>query len=346
MVVEGYNSDWLPVVSGVPQGSILGPLLFLFYINDMPSVAQHSSLALFADDSKCYKTIKNISDCKLLQTDIDALYAWSKKWDLNFHPSKCQIISITRRRNVVKFDYKMNGIVMDRTNSIKDLGVDISSTLVWDEHIIKVVSKCNKKLGMIKRAIGFNAPQNVSKTLYSALIRSNLEYGSPLWSGTSKRNIKALEGVQRRATKFILGYPDLDYKERLTEISLMPLTFRREIIDLNCFFRCRDGHYDLILDNYVQFNLADQSCPTTRSSSDHLLLKMLKCKSESHRQTYFHRIVPLWNQLPFSIRSASSLTSFRSQVLDFYISKFTSDFIPSDTCTWVSACRCPRCRPF
>jgi hypothetical protein len=163
VVVEGFNSDWLPVISGVPQGSILGPLLFLLYINDMPSVVQHASLALFADDSKCYKTIKNISDCEHLQTDIDALYAWSRTWDLNFHPSKCQIISITRRRNVVKFDYKMNGIVMGRTNSIKDLVVDIPSTLVWNDHINTVVNKCNKKLGMIKRAIGFNAPQNVSK---------------------------------------------------------------------------------------------------------------------------------------------------------------------------------------
>ena len=343
-MVEGVHSDWLPVISGVPQGSILGPLLFLLYINDMPSVARHASLALFADDSKCYKQISNISDCLLLQNDIDSLCDWSKKWDLNFHPSKCQIICVTRKRNIIEFDYKMNGVVLERTNSIKDLGVDISSTLVWDDHINRVVAKCNKKLGMIKRAIGFNAPPKVSKTLYAALIRSDLEYCSSVWSGTSKRNTEVIEGVQRRATKFILGYPKLDYRDRLSQLSLLPLTYRREISDLNCFFRCKMGLYDLFLDNYVQFYSTNRSRPTTRLSSDHLKLVPQLCKTESHMSFFFQRIVPIWNQLSFSTRASESVDVFKSLIFDFYNEKFICSFDPENNCTWVSACRCPRCR--
>jgi len=149
------------------------------------------------------------------------------KWDLHYHPSKCQIISMTRRtKHFVNFDYKMNGVVLERTSCIKDLGIDISCELIWDQHINRVVSKCNKKLGMVKRAIGFHAPLKMTKTLFTALIRSDVEYGSPLWSGTSKRNIQRLEGVQRRASNFILHYPGLGYKERLTKLDILPLSFR------------------------------------------------------------------------------------------------------------------------
>lgn len=344
VIVEGIHSDWLPVLSGVPQGSILGPMLFLLYINDMPSVVQNAALALFADDSKCYKQISNMSDCKLLQNDIDALFQWSNNWDLHFHPSKCQVISITRRHKMINFDYKINGVALERVKCIRDLGLDISATLVWNDHINKVIGKCNTKLGMIKRTIGYNAPQNVSKTLYTALVRSNLEYGSSLWGGTTKRNLKLLEGVQRRATNFILQYPDLTYNDRLLELSLLPLSFRREINDLLTFFRCKNNMYDLSLDNFVVFNSDIQGRPTTRSSSDPLLLIQQNFKTFSHKITFFNRIVPIWNQLPLHIRSSPSLVSFKHHVSEFYKCKFTDIFDTSNTCTWISFCHCITCR--
>ena len=102
VVVDGVFSDSLPVVSGVPQGSILGPLLFVLYINDLPRVVQNSSVALFADDAKCYMNINSINDCQLLQNDLHALVKWSSIWELNFHPSKCQVITISRKRSLVK----------------------------------------------------------------------------------------------------------------------------------------------------------------------------------------------------------------------------------------------------
>ena len=235
VVVDGVNSDWLPVVSGVPQGSILGPLLFVLYINDLPSVAQNTKIALFADDAKCYIDVNSTSDCELLQADLNALVTWSNEWELNFHPSKCQVITMSRRRNPVIFDYNMDGTSLSKIDTMKDLGVDISSKLVWDTHVNRVVKKCNRKMGMIMRTVGFNAPVKVTKTLYSSLIRSDLEYGSCLWSGTSKHNIQVLEGVQRRATKFILHYPDQDYKERLSSLDLLPLSLRRENLICSLF---------------------------------------------------------------------------------------------------------------
>ena len=204
MVVEGCNSDWLPVASGVPQGSVLGPLLFLLYINDMLSTVQNSTVSLFADDSKCFNSIKNISDCKLLQKYIDSLYSWSVKWDLHFNTSSAKLFPYLGVHNWYDFDYELN-ISLERTDSVRDLGVDISSGFIWNDRVNRIVGKCNKMTGLITSINGYEAPVRVSKTLYSALIRSNLEYCSSVWSGTSKRNIRLIEGVQRRATKFSRG---------------------------------------------------------------------------------------------------------------------------------------------
>ena len=198
---------------------------------------------------------------------------------------------------------------------------------------------------MIMRTVGFNAPVKVTKTLYTSLIRSDLEFGSCLWSGTSKHNVQLLEGVQRRATKFILHYPNQDYKERLTNLDLFPLALRRDKIDLLFFYRCKEGHYDLNINNYVEFSYRNgQDHPTTRSSSDSLKLKIPCCKTEAHMAFYFNRIVQLWNQLPLSTRMAGSFSLFKSEVGDFLKSHFTQFFSSSNICSWSSTCRCSNCR--
>ena len=255
---------------------------------------------------------------------------------------------MSRRKNIVNFDYKMNGAVLGRTDSIKDLGIDITYNLVWNDHIRRVVSKYNKKMGMVKREIGFNAPEKVSQTLFTALVRSDVEYGSPLWSGTSKRNLQLLEGVQRRATNYILRYPDQDYDGRLTKLDLLPLSYRREINDLCFFFRCKLELYELDLNHFVVFNYTLPDRPNTKSSDDPLLLVPQFCKTESHKASiglflcgiFFNRIVPMWNQLPLSIRTTAlttvaqdkpyhekplirdcfnhSMASFKSQLTEFY----------------------------
>ena len=156
--------------------------------------------------------------------------------------------------------------------------------------------------------------------------------------------MQLIENVQRRATKFILHYSNIDYKERLVKLDLLPLSLRREICDVNLFQRCINGHYDMLLDNFVVFNTPVQDRPIARSSSDHLKLIPQRCRTESHQLSFFHRIVPIWNQLPFHIRSALSFSSFKTQVHQFYQSIFSSKFDPTDTCTWITNCRCPRCR--
>ena len=196
---------------------------------------RNAKIALFADDAKCFLNIDSLDDCQLLQNDLSALVDWSSTWELNFHPSKCQVILPTRKRNPFNFDYFMNNTRLSSVKSIKDLGIEISSKLDWNTHINNVVKKCSRKLGLIKCPVGFNVPVNVTKALYLALIRSDLEFGTCPWSGTTtttRHNVECREGVQRRATKFIMHFPDLDYRGRLCQLNLLPLTLRREQLDL------------------------------------------------------------------------------------------------------------------
>ena len=154
VVIDGKSSDWLPVTSGVPQGSLLGPALFVLFINDMPSVLSHSStLALFADDAKCFRAIKAHTDCALLQDGIDKLVDWSDNWKLAFNIDKCSLCTVTRKRNPIICNYNMGEKILSRVGAQRDLGVLMSDTASFSDHIHAQVNKANKMLGFIRRTI-------------------------------------------------------------------------------------------------------------------------------------------------------------------------------------------------
>jgi ribonuclease P/MRP protein subunit RPP40 len=197
VVIENKSSNWLPVLSGVPQGSILGPLLFLLFINDLPSKAVHCTTALFADDSKCFKDICSLNDCLLLQHDLDQLYEWSRSWHMSFNSNKCKVLSVTRRPNPYRFNYCMNGVPFEHVGDFKDLGVVIDKTLSFTAHINQLIPKCNKICGLIKRSIGFKAPTNVKLQLFKSLCLPLLDYCSSVWYPHSKFNIRRIESIQR-----------------------------------------------------------------------------------------------------------------------------------------------------
>ena len=144
MVLDGSTSEWVPVTSGVPQGSILGPLLFLLFINDMPDCTEPSILSLFADDVKCFRIINNIKDCEQLQRDLNSLYEWSQVWKLNFNVLKCKVLSFTRNVTPIVFKYHLNGTLLENISCYNDLGVTVDKGLVFNNHVSNVINKCNK----------------------------------------------------------------------------------------------------------------------------------------------------------------------------------------------------------
>ena len=179
MVLEGVKSNYTPVLSGVPQGSVLGPTLCLAFINDLPLYVK-SKIRLFADDTVIYLTVKSVDDCLQLQQDLHNLEIWESDWKMKFNISKCNVLRFTRRRHPVLYNYKLHGHYLDTVDSTKYLGVHLSNDLRWKEHVKNISSKANKTLGFLKRNLR-HCPSKTKETAYRTLIRPTIEYCSTVW---------------------------------------------------------------------------------------------------------------------------------------------------------------------
>ena len=233
VVIRGTCSNWSPVKSGVPQGTILGPILFLIYINDI-SDSISSKVKLFADDTKVYRVLNDITNNEsTLQSDLNSLSTWATKWQLTFNPEKCEIMRITHKRDDSKPSYSFCGKVLSQVNSTKNVGITVCSDLSWSHHVSATVSKANKVLVLIKRTVGTTNPATFS-TLYISLVRPILEYAIPVWSPYLVKDIMALEKVQRRASRLALGQKqrEMTYKDRCKTLNWPTLEKRRKYLSL------------------------------------------------------------------------------------------------------------------
>ena len=198
IAISGHSSSLL-VNSGVPQGSILGPLLFLIYINDLPSLVQSAKMLLFADDTKCYSSsptqFDNIRD---VQGDLNNLFQWSLS-NITFNTAKSTFLSFGNVRSEAAINLCLNGQPIPQSHTHKDLGVIISDDLSWSSQYSYIVSKALKTLGLIKRTVGSSASIQVRMSLYLLLVRSQLSYCSAIWRPYLHKDIMLLESVQRKA---------------------------------------------------------------------------------------------------------------------------------------------------
>ena len=211
VLVNGERSDTAPVISGIPQGTCLGPLLFVIYINDLLDDIESDGF-LFADDTKIFRKITSAGDSVTLQADIDRLENWSKKWLLRFHPDKCHVLSLGKIENTAHTHrYSICGKEMEHVGEEKDLGVVIDSELSFDEHISAKVNKANAMVGLIRRTFSYLDPKMFLK-LYTAFVRPHLEYAFAVWSPHLMKHIDLVEKVQMRATKLIDGFGKLTYQ--------------------------------------------------------------------------------------------------------------------------------------
>ena len=204
VAVNGVKSDWAPVLSGVPQGTVLGPLLFSLYINDISSDIE-SEIRLFADDCVCYREIKDGEDTMKLQRDIDRLGSWARKWGMRFQPVKCNMMQLTRKRiKKIHASYTLEGTNLENVESIKYLGVTITNNLRWNTHVSNVYTEANRTLGFLRRNL-YSCPQEVKEAAYKGLVRPVLDYGSSVWDPPGVVLQEELESVQKRAARFVTG---------------------------------------------------------------------------------------------------------------------------------------------
>ena len=251
VAVNGSYSDWIAVLSGIPQGSVLGPLLFVIFINDLPDCVR-SSIYLFADDTKIYRRVSSKEDQDELQADLDSLQEWSNRWLLKFHPEKCKTMSIkTPHKSILESSYHMTKTVNNITSEIelekvsqeKDLGVLTDQHLNFEEHLNQKANKANQMMGLIRRSFHYLDTQTF-RWLFKALVRPHLEYAQAVWSPLRKKDVNTLENVQRRATKLIPGLRDLSYPERLRNIDIPTLAYRRLRGDMVELYKIISGRND------------------------------------------------------------------------------------------------------
>ena len=209
VTILGAISSKKPVCSGVPQGSILGPVLFLLYVNDLPDAVTNSSVACFADDTKVFRRVDSITDAMLLQEDLNNLESWSNSCGLVFNEEECKSLSITRCNEPIIYPYKIKGKQLTSTPTEKDLGIWIASDLTWSKHVLNCCARANKLLGYVKRCSGEISNVRARRSLYLSLVRSVLGYSSQVWSPQTVILMQRVERVQRRATKYILNLPYL-----------------------------------------------------------------------------------------------------------------------------------------
>ena len=208
VVVNGVASKPLSAISGVPQGSVLGPLLFLIFINGIAELplSPESKLVMYADDILLYRPIRQAYDYQLLQQDVEALGEWANNNYLTFNPSKKKAMVFSRKRHPVPAPpyFKLNGSKLEIVDSVKCLGITISSDLSWSKHINIIGSKARKLVGLLFRQFYRYADTDTIRKLYIAIIRPHLKYASQVWDPYLQKDQQTLENIQKFACRVCL----------------------------------------------------------------------------------------------------------------------------------------------
>ena len=303
VVVNGNPSDWKPVLSGVPQGTVLGPHLFLMFINDIhENIA--STTRLFADDCLIYNTIKSSADEQQLQEDLNKMVVWAQTWGMRFNPSKCKTMRITRRRNPDPTTYTMMGVDLEKTNNIQYLGVQFQHDLRWNKQTEFATSKATRVLNFIRRNLYHCAP-SVKEKLYLTLVRPHLEYAAASWDPYTKKNIDSIERVQKRAARFVVNTygKDTSISTILKELKWTPLQARRKCHRLTSLYKILNGHLDINHGNLIK------SKPARIRRGHSLQFQQQRTNSDAFANSFFIRTVSDWNRLlPATVTQPSLLT--------------------------------------
>ena len=304
VIINNESSEIKKVTSGIPQGSVLGPTLFVIYINDLPD-SLNSYIRIFADDTKIFKAIKSIEDCDILQNDLNELIAWSEKWQLTFNADKCKIIHYGI--NNLDINYVMAGTELEVVANERDLGVVFDDQLKFSSHIRGIVNKANSRLGIIKRNFS-DLTKEVFLPLYKSLIRPILEYCSCIWSPVLKSDNYEIEKVQKRATKLVKCISTLNYSERLKYLKLDSLFFRRRRSDMIQVFRIVHNVDNINLNDFFTFN----NDSITRG---HVFkFKKVRVSHKLRQNTFSVRTINDWNNLKEETVTCKTVDAFKNHL--------------------------------
>ena len=308
VVINAAMSKAAPVSSGIPQGSVLGPILFLVYVNDLPEVVSNK-VKLFADDTKMYQEVNDSNQKEEMQENLNKIMDWSTKWQLPFNIDKCKVLHLGK--NNQKYTYKLgscsNLMTLEQVEEEKDLGIKFDSQLSFRQHVAECVSKANQRIGLIRRNF-HNLDKHTFLLLYKSLIRPLLEYGTTVCYPLFKQDTQALEKGQRRATKLVVNLRDMNYPTRLRALNLPSLVYRRKRADMLQLYRILNGIDSLCIENFVELDLGGR----TRGHCYKLFRSRVKTREK--RNTLDFRAINEWNSLSNQVVDAENLNQFKTRL--------------------------------
>ena len=325
-VVLNYSkSTWSEVTSGVPQGSALGPILFILYVNGLPIVLSCVS-KLFADDTKMYRSVDFYGDSNTIQMDLYELDNWSSSWQVKFNIQKCKVLHLGKKspRNfylVFDKDNKCLSSIKDISEQ-PDLGIQMDESLKLEKQTSNVGKKANGVLASTRRTFKY-INKDSFPILYKSLVRPHLEYCSSIWSPYMVKDIKLTESVQRRATKSVPTLSLLPYEERLKLLDIPTLKHRSREGDMIIAYKMLNDLIDLDRESFFQM-----SNSYTRGHSKKLYKPFSSLKIQS--QFFSQRVIDEWNSFPNSVVCSVSLNSSRGHIITITMTKnsnFEENFI-------------------
>ena len=310
VALDGAFSSSIHVTSGVPQGTVLGPLLFLLYLNDIADGVT-SEVRLLADDCIMYRQIDSARDSEDLQKDIDRLCAWEERWQMKFNKAKCYAMHITHKKNPVRTSYQMGDSVLETVTNHTYLGVELNNKLSWASHIKNVTSRANQILGLLRRNL-YSCTPDVKAVAYKTLVRPRLEYCASIWDPYQKDAKAQLEGVQRRSARFVMknNKKKASVTEMLRNLEWEPLEHRRAAQRLILIYKSVNK---LVAINTDSYQTKSREGVSTRSHTTTAFSKITANK-DCYKFSLLPRTLAEWNCLPPDLRDAPTLAVFKSGI--------------------------------
>ena len=302
VTLEGVESEWENVISGVPQGSVLGPVLFAIYIEDIDE-GVCSRMLKFADDTKVIGKSVTEEDVRVLREDLERLREWSEKWQMGFNVDKCKVMYMGKGNS--KAEYKLGNKVLEECNEEKDLGVVISRNGKVEKQCAEAAKKGFKVLGMIARTF-VTRKRNVILQLYKSLVRPLLDYCVQAWRPYRKKDIDLLERVQKRATRMVEECKELDYEERLRRLGLTTLETRRLRADLVEVYKILIGEEgvrrgDFFIGMTGKEGLVGGGRGGMRLRGNKWRLHKKRFRIDCAKYSFGNRVIKWWNKIPDSV---------------------------------------------
>mgnify|MGYP001793799177 FL=1 len=315
VLINGQSSGWEKIMAGVPQGSILGPLLFLVYINDLPN-NMLSNVKIFADDTSIFSVVHDKDNSfDQLDHDLKKISEWAYRWKMSFNPDhskQAQEVIFSRKRAEVNHSaLNFNNIPVCKTSSQKHLGLILDEKLNFKEHLQVKIGKFNKGVGLLKKLHNL-LPRKALLTIYKSFLRPHLDYGDIIYDQPNNESFcQKLESLQYNAALAISGAIRGTSREKLyNELGLQPLRFRRFLRKMCTLFKINftkkpNYLYDLIPSENHLYN--------TRNSD---MLKTYHSRTDFFKNSFFPYSITEWNKLDSSIRNIDTLAAFKSAVLN------------------------------